>query len=100
MEKQPHECSKCVYTYLERCPCANHLHNAACLTMFKDISKWGQIFCRTETQLGIYESSRPKMDELLFVQRICDENEISRKDALWVIRELRRKHRRDRKMKD
>lgn len=40
--------------------------------------------------LNEYDASHPKMDELVFVQNICDKNKITRKEALWAIRTVRR----------
>lgn len=34
------DCSRCAYTYFYGCPCGNSVNNAACLTLFTDISLW------------------------------------------------------------
>lgn len=62
--------------------------------MPNDESKQAKIFRETIPLLEEYEASSPKADELIFVQTVCNKNGISRKEALRVIRELRRAKRR------
>lgn len=88
--KFPH-CETCLYTYMRGCPCGNNEGNAACLTLYKDIDTWKDIFYGVCGDLQIYEDKKfPKMDELIFVDDICREYGITKKEALWVIGEIRR----------
>lgn len=84
------ECEKCLYTYLRGCPCGNSLHNAACLTLYKDIDEWTKKFLNINKALEKYDNTRPLMDELKFVKDLSVKNKITEKEVLWVIREIRR----------
>lgn len=81
VEFETPECHKCIYTYIGWCPCGNSLHNSACLEIFKNVDRWSNIFEDIRISLKGYDASHPKMDELIFVQDICDKNKITRKEA-------------------
>ena len=50
------------------------------LEMVKDISK----------RLEEYDTTRPRMDELKFIQKIMDDYNLSRKEAVKLIQSVRR----------
>lgn len=83
-------CYNCLHIWLGGCPCNYSMRNAACLQLYRDSDKWVPIFQNVKSALKDYDSSNPKMDELVFVQDIIERNNITRKDALWAIRVVRR----------
>lgn len=52
--------------------------------------KWHNVCSNVAQALTVYDASKPKMDELKFVDDICRENKINRKEALFAIRSVRR----------
>lgn len=54
------------------------------LEMVKDISK----------RLEEYDTTRPRMDELKFIQKIMDDYHLSRKEAVNLIQSVRRHNKR------
>lgn len=51
---------------------------------------WKEVFRKAAPLVEDYLSEHPRSDELVFIQSICRTCDISRDDALWVIREIRR----------
>lgn len=52
---------------------------------------WDEIFRKADPLVKEYLSKHPRPDELVFIRNICRTCEISRDDALWVVREIRRR---------